>query len=185
MENNKIITRDEILYDFIKKSFKEGLVPQNINSGREYFSNETTDDSICFAYDFGSRDADESAMIFFYPHTCAVPPRYRKHLKTEYAQDIRLLELDYQEMVLNFSNDINFLTRLKGIAESKYELCRAMLSEQIAYNFISSIGRKSMKQETAKVFERAKKYTERYNDFMLKLNEKIQTLSTFEQQENE
>ena len=185
MKNNEPKTRDEELYNFIKKSFKENMVPENFSEGKKFFTNETTDDSICFAYDFGNRDNDETAMMFFYPTTCAVPPKYRHHLTCEYSDDIRLLELDYQTLVLNLTDDLSIIEGLKETAVNKYEFSRMMLSEQIAYNFINGLGQKSLKVETAKVFDKAKKYTARYNEFMQKLDEKVENLTHEGPQENE
>ena len=88
-------------------------------------------------------------------------------------------------MVLNLTDDLSIIEGLKETAVNKYEFSRMMLSEQIAYNFINGLGQKSLKAETANVFDKAKKYTARYNEFMQKLDEKVENLTHEGPQENE
>ena len=115
MKNKKLLNLQiDNMYIFVKVVFKDGLVPQTREKFIASLSTETTDGSLCMAYDFGDREKDETAMIFFYPQECAVPPKYHKHLKDKYNAPwgIEFLNNDYLRVSSATSINIKFQKQL-------------------------------------------------------------------------
>ena len=126
MKNKKLLNLQiDNMYTFVKAVFKDGLSPRTREEFVASLSTETTDGSLCMAYDFGDREKDETAMIFFYPQECAVPPKYHKHLKDKYNAPwgIEFLNNDYLRMSSATSNIIEFQNKLlERVQQSQSEV---------------------------------------------------------------
>lgn len=124
------------MYTFVKCVFNDGCVPESRDEFRKSLSRETTDGSLCMAYDFGDRERDETAMIFFYPHTCSVPQKYQQHLKDKYNQPYGMLflENDYIYMSTASSSDIKFLKQTIEFVQERYEMSKITLASEIGVN---------------------------------------------------
>ena len=165
MEHNEEMLLD--IYEFVKKSFKVGAVPNTFNEFKENFSTETTDNSLCFAYNF-DENKDDTAMMFFYPTHVTVPGRYQKNLVFEFAGDINLLSLEYNKLGIKYSNNIDFLNELKNIINDRY-------------NLLSSIAFRRMliatPEKIKEIEKRQKHYLNKHNEVLEDINSKILELS--------
>jgi len=111
-QNNDVCI--ENMYEFTKKVFKEGCCPKSVEEFKQSLSTETTDGSLCMAYDFGDREKGETTMLFFYPAQCIVPVPYQKYIKEKYinsrgGQD---LNLEYIEFAKDNTSNTKYLSFL-------------------------------------------------------------------------
>ena len=128
-ENSKPVSESD-LYNFIHNAFKEGAVPNDLNTFRKCFNDNTTDGSLCFAYDFGT-GKDDTAMLFFYPYFCAVPQRYHKNLRNQDYCNINMLVLDYQFELAKIVADVDYLHELKQQAGIRYTNSMAFMQYDV------------------------------------------------------
>lgn len=110
---------DNALHEFILNAFKDGTVPLDKDKFEGCFNYNTTDDSLCFANQFGEGRQDV-AMLFFYPFFCAVPQIYRKNLRNQEYCNFELLDLEYQFQFAKISEDLVYLKALREEVEIRH-----------------------------------------------------------------
>ena len=143
------------LYEFIKKAFKDGAIPSDMNEFQKCFSHETTDESLCFAYQFGKGE-DDASMLFFYPCFCAVPPRYHKNLRNQEYCNIHLLILEYQQIFASKIDDVEYLKELLFTIKQKYLVNMTIIEKQLRFlkvydDFKEDFNNQSPEEVSAKV----------------------------------
>lgn len=161
------------LVQFISNTFKDEMVPKDKETFLKCFNHETTDGSLCFSYKFG-KDEDDWAMMFFYPTHCAVPIPYQKHLRNDGYCNLCLLVLNYQFMLAEKLEDINYLLNLQYEAMVRYGNTNFLRVN--AERFLDDEDGKDRETIRRERKESLAEYETRFKQFDDFITEKIETL---------
>ena len=161
-------------FEFIKNTFKEGTVPEDPEEFMACFSNNTTDGSLCFAYQFGKGE-DDAVMLFFYPTFCAVPPRYNKNMRRQEECNVGLTNLEYQSLIIKHADKLPYLEVLKEDIERRKD--GAFLSMDLYREQCIKRGPWDC-EEVNKIVESYKNLFSKFDEVEKAIEEKIATFSS-------
>ncbi|MBE7075506.1 MAG: hypothetical protein E7375_00355 [Clostridiales bacterium] len=170
------------LHEFVKKAFKEGTVPSNVEDFKECLNCDTTDGSPCFARQFGEGE-DDAVMLFFYPHYCAVPPRYHKNIRNQGFCNVSSLVLEYQLFLAEHSNNIQYLQTLHDVVEQRFSANLAAIEHELSRHFSGPRFEEDRIDEITKnrganaLEDDINAYLEKYNRVLAYVDSKIAELS--------
>ena len=176
-----IIRRDDAfmhgLYTLTHNAFKEGMVPLSIEEFKDCINNQTTDGSPCFANTFGKGE-DDTAMLFFYPFYCAVPPRYQRNLRSSSPNKMGMLHLEYQQMMADFTTSVDYLEQLLSYMEESLEYSKFSIQMQLSGTLF-----RDDKISEQELLEGVEQYKLKYDEVVAKITDKIVQLKAQESED--